>query len=249
MTKVVSYTALLYGADYLGSAIRSVIDHMDEHHIIFSPVGAHGSRTDLPCPDSRDELYAIAEQAAGSKLHWHDSGPFTYEGQQREAIHQYAPDADVIVVLDADEIWPSMLIRNMTDGIDYPFFPRRVRLPVVHFWRSFYRAVIHDPASPVRVIYPKRPEGETGLSDMQGAIAHMGYAQRSELVYFKQFTHGHRGEWRRDCNWYRDKFLANSQEDVHPVGSQYWWPEEINPWDYLPEFMKSHPYANLEVIP
>jgi hypothetical protein len=77
--KVISYTALHYGRDYLAAAIRSVIDHVDEHWILYSPIGSHGHRTDVPCPDTRDELYAKAELAAGSKLRWHD-GEWAHEG-------------------------------------------------------------------------------------------------------------------------------------------------------------------------
>jgi len=260
--KVVSYTALLYGTDYLGYAIRSIIDHVAEHHIIYSPVGAHGSRTDLPCPETRDELYAIAEHAAGGKLRWHDAGPFLHEGYQRESIHQYAPDADVILVLDADEIWPEGMAEHAVDRAkQYP--PVRNWLgPIQHYWRSFYRCILHDPAYPVRMILPKgtitdRPslidfrrwEHPDDMNVFTGKINHMGYAQRSEIVEFKLLTHGHRNEFRRDCDWFRDRFMANVQHDCHPVGSVFWRPEEINPWDYLPGWMRLHPYANLEVIP
>src|SRR5574342_223323 len=105
--KTDAYTALLYGSDYLAYAIRSVIDYVDEYHVIYdaSGSGSHGSKTDRTCPDSRETLYALADGAAGHKLRWHD-GTWPYEGAQRDAIHEYAPDADVILVLDADEVWP-----------------------------------------------------------------------------------------------------------------------------------------------
>ena len=243
---VIAYTALHYGRDYLASAIRSVIDHVDEYHVLYSAVGSHGFAANVPCPETRDELYAIAESAAGGKLRWHD-GQWAHEGYQRDSIHVYAPDADVILVVDADEVWPRGLVRNMTDGVDMPFFPHRVRLPMIHYWRSFHRAILHDPAYPVRVIYPKQPEGEMGLSKLVGCINHMGYAQRPEIVNYKQLTHGHRGEWRQD-DWFNTVFMANAQTNCHPVGSEYWNPEAVNPWDYLPQWMSEHPYYGLEVI-
>jgi hypothetical protein len=254
--KVVSYTALHYGLDYLEWAIKSVIDHVDEHHVIYTPIGSHGHRTDRTCPDSRDELYAAALRGAGDKLRWHE-GTWPYEGAQRESIHQYAPDADVILVVDADEVWGEGLAE---EAIKYA--GGRHRLPMVHYWRSFHRAIVRDPAYPVRVITPNSTHEQTRLysrvakphswaSDPSNGrwINHFGYAQRSEIVEYKQHTHGHKMEWRRDVDWFNDKFLANAQHDTHPVGSEYWNPETVNPWDYLPEFMRAHPYADMDVIP
>jgi len=245
--KIIAYTALLYGTDYLGWAIRSVIDHVDEYHVIYDATGhgSHGHVTDRTCPDTREQLFAIAQGAAGDKLRWHDAGPFAHEGYQREAIHMFAPDADVILVLDADEIWPEADWRAIFSNDDAVRL-RRIRMPIIHFWRSFHRAVLHDPAFPERFIIPGAPEGSWTMHGTP--ICHMGYAQRIEIVEFKQHTHGHKGEWRRDCDWFNDKFMANAQEDCHPVGSEYWWPEQVNPLDYMPSWMSEHPYFGKEVI-
>jgi len=250
VTKVISYTALLYGVDYLEYAIRSVIDAVEEHHVIYSPIGAHGHRTDIPCPETRDELYAAAERGAGRKLRWHDAGPFPYEGAQRDSIHQYAPDADVILVVDADEVWPKETVRdayiNWLQVGDKHF--KRLRFPMIHYWRSFYRCVLHDPAYPERVIYPKL-QGGVETNGISLPIHHFGYAQRPEIVEYKQLTHGHKNEWRKDCDWFHDKFMANAQTDCHPVGSEYWNPEPVDPFALgLPEFMREHPYAGMAVI-
>ncbi len=246
--KVISYTALHYGTDYLYWAIRSVIDHVDEHHILYSAVGSHGHRTDRPCPDTRHALYREAVRAAGDKLRWHD-GEWAHEGLQRESILQHAPDADVILVVDADEIWPPgdhpmgqlSQILAASNAVNV----HNVRLKMIHYWRSFYRAVLRDPAYPVRIIYPART-GDATISIWP--INHMGYAQRSGLVEYKQHVHGHKGEWRKD-DWFNTVFMANAQTNCHPVGSEYWNPEPVKPLDYMPEWMKDHPYFNMEVIP
>lgn len=68
----IAYTALHYGADYLGWAIRSVIDAIDEYVVLYAAQGSHVFRTTLPCPDNRKELYTIARQAARDKLRWYD---------------------------------------------------------------------------------------------------------------------------------------------------------------------------------
>lgn len=238
---VVAYTPLHYGRDYLAYAIDSVIDAVDVYYVLYTAEGSHGHRSPIRCPETRDELYAIAEKSAGKKLRWID-GSWPYEGAQRDTIHALRPDANVILALDADEIWPAATVEAALRPSPY----WHTRLPMIHFWRSFYRAVLHDPAFPVRVIR-QQGKGETTLS--AAPICHMGYAQRSEIVEYKQHVHGHKGEWRRDCDWFRERFMANAQVDCHPVGSEYWNPERITPTDYLPDFMMSHPYAHTEVIP
>lgn len=249
MTKVIAYTALHYGAEYLAYAVRSVIDHVDEWHVLYSPVGSHGHRTELPCPDSRETLLKIAMQAGGDKLRWWD-GNWTNEGDQRMTVHEVAPDADCILVLDSDEIWADSLAKALTDeaGIDYcnRHNFRTIRPRMIHYWRSFYKAILNDPAFPVRVIYPKNTGGDCPFAG--GRINHMGYAQSAATVYYKQYTHGHKGEWRRDINWYEDRFLANAQQDCHPVGSEWWNTESVHPEAFMPAFMREHPNWNKDLI-
>ena len=246
MKKVIAYTALHYGAAYLGWAIRSVIDHVDEYHVLYSAKGSHGHRTKYACPDKRGQLYEIAQQAAGRKLRWHD-GDWTAEGQQRDTIHQLEPDADAIVVLDADEVWASGLVEMCLAQHSAGF--RNLYVPIFHLWRSFQRAIIHDPAYPVRVIFQKYPDANYGGINTNGKrIAHFGYAQNEDVTYYKIQIHGHLMEFRDDINWYDDRFMANAQTDCHPIGSEYWNTEEIEPLDYMPDFMVEHPYYDLKVI-
>lgn len=244
--KIVAYTALHYGRDYLRWAIRSVIDYVDEYVVLYSAVGSHGHKANSPCPETREELMRIASDAAKGKLAWYD-GSWSHEGEQRDTIHDIAPQADAVIVLDADEIWPYAAM--IPAAIEFGIRSRRgrLRLPMVHFWRSFHRAVLHDPAFPVRILLPKI--GNEAATYHTAPIAHMGYAQRTEIVDYKQLTHGHRGEWRRDIDWFRERYLANAKTDCHPVGSEYWNPEPVEYRTYLPAWMEDHPYATLEVIP
>lgn len=248
MPKIVAYTALHYGKSYLASAIRSVIDTVDEWWILYSDVGSHGTRTDIPCPDTREELLAIAQAAAGSKLGWVD-GRWGRETDQRSMIHELAPDADVILVVDSDEIWPdglaSRIVADYEKQANWYGVIRHLQIPMIHYWRSFYRAIVHDPAAPVRVIFPKVEQGNGSLA---ARINHFGYAQPPDIIRYKLQTHGHIHEFRRDVDWFNDVFMANRQTDCHPIGSEWWNPETVNPWDYLPVWMQEHPFANLEVI-
>lgn len=257
MTKTIGYTALHYGADYLAWAIRSVIAEVDQHYVLYCPHGSHGVKTDLQCPDSRTTLYDLARQAAGNKLVWID-GDWNYENEQRESILQYAADADIILIVDADEIWGENVVWSAKAQYSEAqhIHCQRWRAPVMEYWRSFYRAETHNLVYPVRVIYPHvdnawdKEHGEGYLNRYNVGheiISHMGYAQRSEVVYYKQHTHGHRGDWRP--NWYEEKFAANVADDCHPTNKDYWNPTLVDPLEFMPSFMAEHPYFNLEVIP
>lgn len=246
---IVAYTALHYGTDYLHHAIRSIIDDVNEYIVLYTPVGSHGHQSDVPCPDSRETLYEIAYAAAGDKLRWFD-GVWAHEGQQRDNIFSIVPDADVIVVLDADEVWaPELLVNAIRETSTW--HRRDIRLPMIHYWRSLKQAIMHDPALPVRLIYPHVKTGAETFtpspltSKPYQAINHFGYAQRSEIVRYKLTTHGHKNEFRRDCDWFNDVFMNPSRTtDLHPVGSDQWNIEPIG----IPDFMLDHPYAQLSLI-
>ena len=247
---IVASICLHYGSDYLHHAIRSIIDDVDSVVVLYSPVGSHGHRTDAPCPDTKEELYAIASRAAGDKLRWFD-GDWAYEGHQRDSIYEIAPDADCIVVLDSDEIMPPGFIRSAIEATKDSGV-RDVRLPFVHAWRSLKHVITHDPAYPVRIIYPRNPTGtsmtftpDPSLPILQRSVFHAGYAQRVEIVRYKLLTHGHKAEFRRDVDWFNDIFMNTFRtSDLHPVGSDFWTWETVD----VSDFMMDHPYADLDLI-
>jgi len=240
---VIAFVALHYGTDYLKWAIRSVIDHVDKVYIAYSSHGSHGSQTEVSCPDTRAELLMIAQYAAKEKLHWYE-GDWCQENEQRNSIYAEAPDADMILVLDSDEIWRrdmvERVLRTAWQG-DKRFY----RCHGIHFWRSLWKAVANDYAAPERVICPKRPEG---MHILDAYFAHLGYAQRPEIVEYKQRIHGHKNEWRKDCDWYQDIFMRNRLTDCHPTNLNYWSPVSIDPLRYLPAMMSDHPYFEKAVI-
>jgi hypothetical protein len=257
MAKVIAYTALLYGREYLAYAIESIIDYVDEYHVLYASQGSHGHRTSTPCPETRDELYAIASTVAGRKLRWHD-GEWGHEGLQRDSIYQYAPDADVIIVCDSDELYPVGLIKRVIEystTVTNSIPPVRfIRLPFIHFYRDFNHCILRDPAYPVRVIFPRVDiqYGESTWNPIyaRGSVCHMGYCQRSEIIRYKLGIHGHKNELRCSADEYVDTIYLdrNRWTDLHPVGSEHWDAEIVNPLQYLPDWMASHPYFGMEVI-
>jgi hypothetical protein len=245
--KVIAYTALHYGREFLPWAIRSIIDDVEEYHVLYSPVGSHSVRTDVPCPETRDELFRIAHTEAGDKLRWTD-GDWRFEGQQRDTIYRLT-DADVIVTLDADEVWSPGLLRAILKYGEHATVSD-LRVPFWHYWRSLKRVIKHDPAFPVRVRFLPLQKGVTTFQRAPWntdsfRIHHFGYAISPALMQYKWKIHGHINELRKDCDWFNDVYMANRQFDCHPVGSEWWNPEVCD----VPEFLRDHPYANLEVIP
>lgn len=245
MTKIIAYSALHYGREYLAYAAKSVMDFIDEWHVFYAAKPSHGfqSSEGLTCPETRDELYAIAKLAAGSKLIWHD-GEWAHEGLHREQVYADVPDADVILVLDSDEIWRPETLDMVEDEMNYK--GGHIKIPMYHMWRSFRRGIDYDMAAPPRVLFPKGNQGLYLSTGLDNSIAHFGYAQTPEIVRYKSTIHGHSNEWRKE--WYKERFLVNAQADVHPCGGQWHTVNEIDAWAYLPTWMQEHPYANLAVI-
>lgn len=238
-------TALLYGKSYLKAAIESIIDSVNEHHILYCPHPSHGYNNGILPPDTEQELYDIAAEAAGNKLRWH-KGDWLYESEQRNSIYYYAPDADAIVIVDSDEAYADGLA---DEALMNGFVSKvgQLRLPFWHMWRTFKRGFAHDPAYPTRVVFPKQ-SGATYTLPTNKVIWHYGYAQPSEIVRYKIQNHGHSSEFRRDVDWFNDVFMANRQTDCHPIGSQYWDCEDIDLTN-LPSALKYHPLKDLDLIP
>lgn len=242
----VAYTALHYGTPYLAHAIYSVIDHVDKYIVLYSAHGSHGTRTDVPVPEceSRERLYHMAKLMAGNKLQWIE-GDWVLEGNQRDAVYEYVSEGDVVLTLDYDEIWPKETVEAAL-RVAGQGSKKTYRVPMVHFWRSFCWAVLHDPAYPERVV-KVGGAGDGGLIQTR-PIAHMGYAIPDYLMRYKWQVHGHRVEFRQDVDWFTERWETVALKDTHPVGSEFWNPESVNPFDYLPEWMKAHPYHRKEVI-
>lgn len=245
--KITAYAPILYGKEFLSWSIRSIIDYVDSYVVLYTKTGSHGTQTDEPCPDTYDELYQLARDAAGSKLTW-INGTWKHEGEQRDSIFYYAGNSDLILPIDYDEIPEPGLVEMMIQQ-GYKSEARNFYVPMRHYWRSFHRCFLHDPAMPIRVINPRATEGYTTLNTDGKAYNHLGYAIRPELMRWKWLIHGHVNQLRKDCDWFNDRYMnKDAKTDLHPVGSDYWNYEIVNPIDYMPAFMADHPYFGREWI-
>jgi hypothetical protein len=263
--KIVGMMALHYGIDYLPWAVRSVIDDVDEMWFVHTPVGNHaGGPSDLPLPEGEQAryLYEAAHEAAGKKMRWYSHVGWQTEGEQRDTIFQLAPDADRVLVVDSDEIYGTGLAAAAIAASASRPNIRNWRLPFIHMWKDLHHAILHDPAYPVRLINPRAADGDATFDaevhdaakrellartldhtpEFHTRVVHCGYAITPELMRYKMTIHGHRSELRRDIDWLHDKYLnPAATRDLHPVGSDYWNAEPIDPFVYLPGWMIDHP--------
>lgn len=245
----IAYCPLHYGSDYLGWSIKSIYDYVDKIYILYSPTPSQGFNTDLNNPDSEESLKesAFIFGDPGDKIEW-VVGSWKNEGEHRDFINELTKemDIDIILSLDADEVWPQ-------DGIEYlikeaeesPFKTNRIRM--VTLWRSF-SWYCTDEMWPIRIVCPKKPEGIFNLGvEPERRIFHFGYARSLRDIEYKLQVQGHRGEWRSEW-WDRYKAWPSSgNNDFHPVCQNVW---NITPFDksLLPEYLKDHPYYNKDVI-
>jgi hypothetical protein len=249
--KVAAIICLHFGADYIAHAMHRVADVVDDYYVQYSPVASHGHASPVPCPETYEQLSGVVRSAIeqiNKPLYWH-TGYWNSEGDQfKEAMRR--SDADIVVKLDADELWsPGLLAAVIEQGIERNVYEMRV--PLWHYWRSFHKAFTHDPAAPGRVYLRMIRDGASTFNkpaDMPEdfTIHHFGYALPVALMRYKVQSHGHMNQFRRDCDWINDVYAANRQQDCHPVGSEYWMQtEDVTP----PEFLHDHPFYGLEVIP
>lgn len=263
--KVVAYTILHYGAEYLRWAVRSV-GQVDEVHIHYGAEPSCGRQAVSPCPESRAQLYAEAErgiedvrarEGRAPLLRWFDSPPRRY-GQHSEYAEAEAmrAGADVIVNIDADEVFAPNALREAIQVVRARRGTREqalyYRVPFVHFFRSLYWAST-DPAMPQRLVDAHAPphvprHGGIGL---QVPVLHFGYAQSARIVRYKWEIHNHFAEMRP--GWFERVFLPwqPGQRDVHPTSVDYWHPKPAHS-ELIDELLADHPYRSLgpnEVIP
>lgn len=245
---VAAVTCLHFGKDYLPHAMRSVADVVDQFYVMYSPIPNHGVfDISHPCPDSRDDLMGAAFSVAPDSTRWFEYDRWNSEGEQFKAAWPHAIDAgaDVIVKLDADELWsPHLLADAIAHGIQQQ--AREIRVPLVHYWRSFHKGFTGDPAAPGRIYLREFDSGETAYAppDAMGRIHHFGYALPVDLMRYKMRSHGHSREF-TNPNWLDEVYIANRQTDCHPIGSDAWMSvEDITP----PDFLMDHPFAKLTLI-
>jgi hypothetical protein len=186
------------------------------------------------------------------KLTWVDTNDFWMEGRQRDfALRVASEGADLVLVLDYDEVWHEDVLRNILNHVWQENKARQWLINFSHIWRSF-SFVCRDDAWPVRIIDTRHDDGVAYISRNFGPIYHMGYCVSDAVLNYKLSCHGHKDELRP--GWLENKWQAwPPVEDCHPTNGRKtdgtgWWNPEPFDRQQLPGVLHSHPYWNLERV-
>jgi len=241
---VYAYTALHYGADYLGWAVESVMPVAKEHIVLYASKPSYGQRTDMVCPETFDQLRDEVPESRWIHGNWSN------ETAHRQAIFKYLPnDTELLVVVDADEVYTPELEQAVEYLMVLPQNKRRRKWRVggfKHLWRSFNHACT-DTMNPIRFI-DLRAENP-GEGSIYSPVLHFGYAQTYELMKYKWAIHGHKNELRTDYDWmqmYQTWWMGGCR-DCHPTCVGIWDPQPIDVLQYAPQ-LADHKFYGLEAI-
>ena len=242
--RIIAYMPLHYGADYLKESLQSVINHVDKIVILYTEKPSHGHGTNAICPESELYLLDIALEACGDKLIWH-KGSWPNEGAQRGHIYNSTAGYDIVLALDADEVFKTEELDAAIEKV-YNGNARYYGIAgYVNLWRSFSFAC-YDGFTPIRFTNLHRESGE-GVIPL--TIYHFSCAQSKMIMDYKYLIHGHADEIRP--NWLQEKYYAwtpeNNFTDLHPTSISLW---NATPFDKetLPESLKKHPNFNKKII-
>jgi len=254
--KTIAYYALHYGSEYLAWSVRSIQHCVDEIHFLYTDKPSFGVATTLVCPDTEERLIQEAHRfvAPGQhdKLFWHRVKAHG-EGHHRDQLRTLAKDAQIVVHVDADEVWDEHALMSAiaaTRGTSH----WSLRARFLHFWRSF-KWVCTDAAMPERFFNWQNSKhlGAGYLSPFLQPVPvlHFGYAQSEALMRYKWQIHGHQAELRP--GWFETQFLGwhPGDGDVHPTCRDgFWTPRETSDDEraILHNVLGDHPYFDLPII-
>lgn len=244
--KKLGFCILMYGAPYLKAAVASVYDQVDKIVILYTDQPSQGFGTDLPCPDTEQELMAQCN-SFWDKITW-VNGRWGNEGDHVGAVRLFSAEYDWLWRFDADEVTPPGMVDAMIAQAEAA--PNKAKEHAVHFinfWRSFSRVCVGGHMS-IRLTRVNGGDGLLSLDSEGGkhVMYHFGYALPTRYIAFKLQVSGHRPEFRPD--WFETKWLANAQEDLHPVCVNGFWNAEAFDKEKMPEVLATHPFKDMDVI-
>lgn len=242
MPKIIAYCAIHYGGEYLKEAIQAVHPYVEKIYMMYSEKPSYGYGTDVPCPETEEELKAIAK-AASDKVIWMKIEA-AHEGIHRGIIHKHADGYDGILAFDADEVYDN-LGETLKQCLASPYRYLGFR-GYINFWKSFNYAC-YDGFTPIRYINLNSPGGNDVVD---ATVYHFSTAQRMEIMRYKLLIHGHKAEIRP--GWLEDIYQAwvpgmVIDKGLHLVSFDLW---QAVPFDKtrMPDALKAHANYDKEVI-
>lgn len=242
--KVIGYLPCHYGLEYLKESLLSVVDHVDKFVVLYSATPSYGHGAEEECPESREDIHKIASEVLGDKMVFVDVCCGN-EAEHRDTIYNYTAGYDLILTIDADEVYDPEDVQNALE-IAYRSDKKYIGIQgYINLWKSFDHAC-YDGFVPVRIINLANTDGQ-GAVPMR--VYHFSTAQSDVVMRYKYEIHGHKDELRPD--WLEKTYFGwtreENQKDLHPVAIGLW---NATPFDKntLPKILKDHPNFNKEVI-
>lgn len=240
--KILGFSAVLYGKEYMKESLLSIQDHVDIMYIAYTQTPSHGVKSSLKCPDSEEELYVIAKEVMGDKLIWESFPGFEAESLHRDMRYKYAQGKDLIISVDLDEVYegvPAAIEFMMNQDCRYggikPY-------SYVNLWRSF-DFCNRDAFSPIRF---ERPNADNQLQNLEVPLTvyHFSTCQSESCLRYKMSVFGHASEIDKD--YLNSKYYAWTPErrhkvtHLHPASQDIWLEAEDFDKTVMPPYLKSH---------
>ena len=235
--KVIGYSPIHYGKEYLKESLLSAIDLCEQFVILYTPNPSYGYGTNVKCPDTEEELKTIAEEVCGNKLIW-VSKDYHSEGDHRKEIFKYTKGYDLLLTMDADEVWNTEELKKGLEIANVGVHRNYGINGYVNLFRNFDNQC-KDGFQPVRVINLRNQHKDQ--STLNITIWHFGCCQAKEIMDYKYLIHGHKDELRTD--WLKDFYYSDREKDLHPVAHNLW---NLTPYDKyeMPKSLKEHANFN-----
>lgn len=243
--KVLAFMPLHYGLEYLDACIRQIDPHVNEILILYSSKPSFGKRIEKECPDSGEEMRAIASKAS-DKITWVEVTDKIYsEGAHKDKGLQYAKEHgyDIAALVEADEVWDSNDFKRCLDEVYNSTEARFQIRGYVNFWRTF-DWVCYDHFIPIR--FHNLRNNNDNERDIKGTVYHFSTCQRKEVMDYKYLVYGH---WQEIKPGWLEHIYHGWKPgigDLHPVSNNLWNAEPFDK-NTLPEVLKSHPNFNLSL--
>lgn len=248
MPKILGYVPLMYGAEYLEASLTSMLPWVDKLIIVYVDRGSQGHHTNIPCPETKEQLQDIVRKIDSPKIEWHNCGTFQNENAHRNYILQFSEGYDLIFTLDADEVCEA---QDMPAAIEHALNSTKRHISIngfINFWRSFDYVCL-DGFRPFRFVNLRNPSGATDESDLcKLRIYHFSTCQSIDTIRFKWNVSGHANELRP--GWIDSVYLGwqpsmvdEPRQNLHPVAHDIWNAVRFDK-STLPEVLKNHPNYN-----
>lgn len=245
--KVLGFIGIHYGVEYLEACLKSVVNHVDMMVVAYSKNPSHGVGCNEKCPDDESEIIKICQNVLGGKLIYISRDSFSNEGEHRNMRYAYSNGYDLILTIDADEVYKEDELPN---ALNYAYTNKERYYGIngyVNFWRSFDFAC-YDGFRPIRI------ENLNVSNQLQNlscplTVYHFSTCQSQYMMRYKYRVFGHATEVRPQWldNIYYKWTPENNFGDLHVVAIGLWNATSFDKTT-LPSYLKEHVNYNKHLV-